>query len=199
MRIVGGRLSGRRFAGPKTGGVRPTSERAREGLASALDARGKLEGARVLDLFAGTGALGFEALSRGAAHAVFVERDRVVCAALRRSVEELGLGTSTSLVAGDLLARAAKTLDRLVEMGPFDLVFADPPYAQIDALGPLLQAIVRRGLLAPSALVVVEHAAEDSLAVIEGLASVAEYRYGDTVAEFLTPRTQLPGETGKHR
>ena len=128
MRIVGGRFGGRSLASPKPGigAIRPTSDRLRESLFNVLahghgDAAG---GARVLDLFAGTGALGLEALSRGAASATLVERDRAACAGLRASIDRLGAGDIADLVQTDALAWLNSTTER-----PFDIVFVDPPFA----------------------------------------------------------------------
>lgn len=190
MRIIGGALSGRRFEVPIREGTRPTSERVREALSSALQARGAFEDARVLDLFAGTGALAFEALSRGAAHAVLVERDRRAAEALRRSATTLGLAEQTRIVARD--AFQPKSLAQVAAAGPFDLVFLDPPYAMAPRLGKLLDPL--RSALTPGAWIVVEHDAQglpiDPAAL--GLSSQASYRYGATAIELLTVQSSPP-------
>lgn len=182
MRIVGGRLSGRRFPAPKGGGIRPTSERVREAIASALEARDAIAGARVLDLFAGTGALAFEALSRGAAHAVLVDRDRRALAAIARTARALGLGSQVRTQAVDLMGNPARVVAMLREEGPFTLVFADPPYAEVERLAPLMRRLVDEGVIAPGAPVVLERSSRDPAPAL-GLASVAVYRYGDTAVD----------------
>jgi len=122
VRIIAGRLRGRVLQAPAGASTRPTADRVREALFSMLASRlGSFEELRVADLFAGSGALGFEALSRGATHATFVETDAKAAAAIRSNAEKLGLADATRVVAGSAL--------RLPRSDPFDLVFADPPYA----------------------------------------------------------------------
>lgn len=178
MRIVGGRLSGRRFSGPPGDRTRPTAERTREGIASALEARGLIEGAVVLDLWAGTGALAFEALSRGAARATLVEGDRRVARAIERSARELELGEQAAVIVADLDRAPVRWIAALAE--PADLVFCDPPYAQVARVGPVLSALLEAGKLHPGAAVVVEHAKKAPPALPAGFGETATYRYGDT-------------------
>ena len=178
MRIVGGRLSGRRFSGPPGDRTRPTSERVREGIASALDARGLVEGARVLDLYAGTGALAFEALSRGAVEAILVERSRPVARAIERSARELGLEEAVTVVIADLEQPGERWL-RAIE-GVFDLVLADPPYARIARIEALLSILASRDKLRAGAAVVVEHARREPPTLPAGFSEISSYRYGDT-------------------
>jgi len=183
MRIVGGDLRGRRIPVKPEPGTRPTSDRVREALGSALDARAAIRGARVLDLYSGTGALAFEALSRGAEHAVLVDSSRKVCAALRKSAAALGLEDRSQVMSLDLTKRGvAKRLG-----GPFDLVFADPPYAMASALTALFEELLPS--LAEDAIVVVESASKEppDLASLD-LAAIATYRYGDTAVAFWSPR-----------
>jgi 16S rRNA (guanine966-N2)-methyltransferase len=150
MRIVAGLAGGRPLKAPAGTKTRPTADRVREALFSAVEAElGGLDGARVLDLYAGTGALGLEALSRGAAAATFVERDPAVLAVLRANIAAVKL-PGAQVVPGPVLA----FLDRDPE--PFDLVLADPPYAE-DA-GPLLAALARGWV---GGLLVVERATRD--------------------------------------
>jgi 16S rRNA (guanine966-N2)-methyltransferase len=146
-RIVAGAWGGRRLESPKGEGTRPTADRVREALFSAL---GDVEGDRVLDLFAGTGALGLEALSRGAARATFVERDRHALAALRTNVATLG--AAADVHRGD----AFRALDDAASSGrQYDLVLLDPPYREVARLaGPLPEALAP--VLAPGARVVAE-------------------------------------------
>jgi 16S rRNA (guanine966-N2)-methyltransferase len=155
-RIVGGLARGRHLAVPPRG-TRPTSDRAREGLFNTLRAELDLTGARVLDLYAGSGAVGLEALSRGAAAAVFVESDRRATAVLAENVTALGLPGATirRLSAENYLSAAGAD-------EPFDLVFADPPYASsAGAVSSMLQLLVDHEWLASEAVVVLERAARD--------------------------------------
>lgn len=190
MRITGGELRGRRFRSPG-GAVRPSSDRVREATFARLVG---LEGRRVLDLYAGSGALGFEALSRGAARAVFVERAARPAAVLRANIESLGLADRTRVVAGD----ARRALGRLASEGErFDLAFLDPPYAS-DELAGALGTLVSAGLLAPGATVVVERGRRHPVPTVPGLVLLDERRYGDTVitrfaVEVATGR-ELPGD-----
>ena len=134
MRVVSGALGGRRLVAPAGATTRPTSDRVREATFNALDSAGDLDAAVVLDLFAGSGALGIEALSRGAARATFVERDRAALDALRTNLDACGLGADRAeVVVGDGLALL--TSGRLA--GPWDLALLDPPYAFDDWNGLL--------------------------------------------------------------
>lgn len=181
MRIIGGTLSGRRFGAPSGRGTRPTADRVREAVASALDARGAFDDARVLDLFAGTGALSFEALSRGASTAVVVDHDPTVIRQLRKSAEELGLTRRVQVVRANLLSRPPDAVRRIPEAAEsFTLIFADAPYSRTDGVPGLLSELVRSGRLEPGAWVVVEHSAAHGWIWPIGLASDAEYRYGQT-------------------
>jgi 16S rRNA (guanine966-N2)-methyltransferase len=153
MRITGGRLGGRRLASP-SGRVRPTQDRVRLALFSCLAEQ--VPGARVLDLFAGTGALGLEALSRGATWACWVERDPRVCAALRRTLEDLACGPDQGRVVADDVFRF---LRRPWAEPPFDLVLADPPYdreGSLDWPGRLRHELGRAPLLNPGGILVIE-------------------------------------------
>lgn len=143
MRIIAGRAKGRRLKGPPSDDTRPMTDRAREALFSSIGA--EIEGATVLDLFAGTGSLGLEALSRGAVRAVFVERNRHVGDVLRSNIEKVGLG-------GDIRrADVATFLNRPPE--PFDVVFVDPPYAMgTEQVEQMLMAIAQ--WTPPGALIV---------------------------------------------
>jgi len=184
MRVTGGQLGGRRLARPPRD-VRPTADRVREALFARLP---DLSGWSVLDLYAGTGALGIEALSRGAGRAVFVERRQSSLTVLRRNLHALGLEERARVLRGDVRG----VLPRLARAGEgFRLVLADPPYGQSDvpeALGRLGMP----GLLHPEATVVVERSRRHPLALIEGLVARDARRYGDTVLEWLAPA----GETG---
>jgi 16S rRNA (guanine966-N2)-methyltransferase len=172
MRVIAGRLGGRHLSAPRGRTTRPTSDRVREALFSML---GELDGVVVLDLFAGSGALGIEALSRGAERVVFVERDASAVASLRANLAALGLGESEATVrVGDALAslRAAR-----VRGETYDLVFVDPPYRHVGELQSGLSALLP-ALLEPGARVVVE---SDRRAPAElALHMITRRRYGDT-------------------
>ena len=181
MRVIGGALSGRRFGTPSGRGTRPTSDRVREALASALQSRGALAGASVLDLFAGTGALSFEALSRGAAETVAVDRDPRVLREIERSAVALGIDEQTRTMRLDLLANPVAAVHKLPAVaGGFNLVFADAPYSDIEAVPALLGELCCQDRLAPAAWVVVERPWTHEWTWPNGLAPDAEYRYGQT-------------------
>ena len=169
MRIVAGTHGGRRLTAPRGTQTRPTSDRVREALFSILGER--VSGARVLDLFAGTGALGMEALSRGAASATFVDRD---VAAVRANLEALAL-------EGEVHRRDALAFLRTAS-GPFDLVFLDPPYREAAGLAPKLAATLPP-VLAPGALVVSESDRRAPLDLAP-IPTLDERRYGDTLIRF---------------
>jgi 16S rRNA (guanine966-N2)-methyltransferase len=177
LRIVAGAAKGRRLATP-AGATRPTSDRAREALFSSLGHLIELDGARVLDLFAGTGAVGLEALSRGAAEAVFVESNRAALDVLRRNVETVGLSGAT--VVGRPVASYLKTPPEHA----FDLVFADPPYdLPDDAVASFLAQLGEPGWLRGDAYVVVERAARSGPPQWPAgfITPERERRYGDGV------------------
>ncbi len=160
--------------------MRPTPGRVKESLFSILVHR--LEGARVLDLFAGTGAIGFEAASRGAARVVSVEAARDVAQAIEEAAKNLGVDDVVTVFA----APAERALYRLE--GPFDIVYLDPPYADPVPL-QLFRLMRERELLAPGALVVYEHPAKRILPEIPGYRSEREEVYGDVALAFLAPET----------
>jgi 16S rRNA (guanine966-N2)-methyltransferase len=180
LRIVGGRLGGRRLATPRGASVtRPTAERVREAIASALEARDRIEGAVVLDLFAGTGALAFEAISRGAVRAVLVDRDAAMVRAMRESAKELGIEREVQVISLDLERDPSSWIPRVPD-GPFDLVFLDPPYLRVDRAMIALDALARSGKLRPGATAVIEHARRQPPTLPQGFGEIAAYRYGDT-------------------
>jgi 16S rRNA (guanine966-N2)-methyltransferase len=175
--VIGGSLRGRRLASPPEG-VRPTADRVRESVFARL---GDLEGARVLDLFAGTGALGIEAASRGALSVLCVDLSERSLAVLRRNLRDLDLGDQISARRGD----ARGVVRRLGKAGEsFDLVFLDPPYDS-ELLPAVLEAIVAGGLLSAEAVVVVESAKRHPLAPTAGLCARDERIYGDTRISWL--------------
>jgi 16S rRNA (guanine966-N2)-methyltransferase len=172
MRVIAGSLGGRRLKAPSGRATRPTSDRVREALFAML---GELEGASVLDLFAGTGALGIEALSRGAARAVFVESDAGAVRALTANLQALGLGSAQAEVRRRGALGALRSAREHEET--YDLVFIDPPYGQAHEWGPELSAVLP-SLLRPVARVVVE---SDRRTPLELQVQVERERhYGDT-------------------
>jgi 16S rRNA (guanine966-N2)-methyltransferase len=181
MRIVGGRLRSRPIAGPKGPGLRPTADRLRESLFNIL-AHGygdPVSGARVLDLFAGTGALGIEALSRGAAFALFIDDGVEARALLRQNSETLGLGGISRIFRRD-----ATELGPAHPVEPFSLVFLDPPYGK--GLAEKALASARDGgWLKPNALIVVEEAADAAFKPPEGFNELERRAYDDTELIFL--------------
>ena len=192
-RVVAGVAGGRRLEVPPGGATRPTSERVREALFSALTAAlGGWDRVRVLDLYAGSGALGLEALSRGAAGAVFVERDPRVLRVLRRNLATLGL-PGALVRAGDVAAVLAQPPPL-----PADVALLDPPYAlDADALASVLDLLARSGWLAPAGLVVLERAARDPAPRWpQGWEVVDDRRYGDTRLWYVRDVHPDPDQVG---
>jgi len=181
MRVVGGQLRGRRLNTPRFPGLRPTADRLRESLFNILvHAYGDpVTGARVLDLFAGTGALGLEALSRGAAFALFVDDAADARALLRENVASLGLGGVSRIFRRD-----ATRLGPAHPNEPFSLAFLDPPYGKGLAEKALVSAR-DGGWLVPAALVVVEEAADAAFTTPAGYEELERRRYDDTEVVFL--------------
>lgn len=173
MRIIAGRLGGRRINAPEGLETRPTSDRVREALFSRL---GYITGAKVLDLYAGTGALGIEAISRGAARAVFVESARAAVTVLRENLEALSL-TADTQVFPQPIASAQRFLKAL---GPFDLVFLDPPYALLPEVAPIVAALLKADALSPDARVIVEHSSKNPAPPLPGFEAADPRRYGTT-------------------
>jgi len=181
MRITGGELGGRRIPPPRTGFVRPTPDAVRESLFNMLP---DMRGGRFLDLYAGTGIVGLEALSRGAATAVFVERQAVNGRRLRELLADFGLQGRSRVI----IAEVRKGVKILMEEGQkFEVVFADPPYERALIEGTV--ACCRRGdILASGGLLVLQRSVRETIdPVVEdrGLILKAERRYGDTVLSFL--------------
>jgi 16S rRNA (guanine966-N2)-methyltransferase len=175
-RIVAGQAKGRRLAVPSRG-TRPTSERAREALFNSLGGLVELDGLRVLDLFAGSGAVGLEALSRGASAVTLVESDRAACVVLRRNVAAVGLP------GAEVRQRTAASY---LASGPderYGLVFADPPYAfSDDAVAALLDVLAGPGWLAERAVLVLERPARGPvLRWPDGVEQITQRRYGEGV------------------
>lgn len=173
---MSGSLRGRRIDAPDSPATRPTTDKVREAVFNALGSLGEVEGARVADLFAGSGAMGIEALSRGASECVFVERDRAALAVLRRNLETLGVGDSSRVLDGDAVALVSR-------IGHADIVIADPPYGFSD------WATLLKGVSAE--VVVLESDREPP--AIEGWEVVRSKRYGRTHVTFLRAHDSTRG------
>jgi 16S rRNA (guanine966-N2)-methyltransferase len=175
MRIAGGIGKGQRLKVPAGSRVRPTSDKVKQALFNILADR--VEGASFLDLFAGAGGIGIEALSRGASRVVFVDGSRESVAVIKKNIETARVHDRAEVVP-------AKTETYLKKQsGPFDIVFLDPPYAE--ELGPLLELIAASGVVQPGGIVIAEHFKKQSSPEAAGaLARYREARYGDTVLVF---------------
>jgi 16S rRNA (guanine966-N2)-methyltransferase len=181
VRIVGGKFRGRSLTAPESRDIRPTADRVRESIFNILSSRlgPDLGGLRVLDLFAGTGAMGLEALSRGAAHAVFVDTGADARGLIRDHIEAFGLGG-----VAKLLRRDAAALGSAGTMGPFDLVFLDPPYGQ--RLGEkALVSLHDGGWLTPDATLVLEDSAEVDILLPPGFTLEDRRVYGGAAVNVL--------------
>lgn len=199
-RIIAGTAGGRRLKVPPGTGTRPTADRTREALFSALVARMELDGAAVLDLYAGSGALGLEALSRGATHAVLVESDPRALAVLRDNVAVLGLPGAT------VLGRSAGAVVAEPAVRAHDLLLADPPYALVAGeVAAVLVAAAAGGWLAPDAVVVLERSSRDRpWSWPSGFDPITDRRYGEATLWYArwghhdddsaTPASQAPHE-----
>ena len=180
MRVIGGTARGRRIQAPRGRRTRPTSDYLREVLFDLLTER--VPESTFLDLYAGTGAVGIEALSRGAAKAVFVENDRPALAMLRRNLEAIGF-----LDRGEVIPMDVLQFLRQVPSGSrtFDLIFLDPPYERVEA-PPALSLIASTALLAPNGTAILERSTRsDPIPTPEGLACVREVRHGDSILQLL--------------
>ena len=181
MRIVGGEFRGRPLATPRSQDIRPTTDRTREAVFNVIAHRfgDRLGGARVLDLFAGTGALGLEALSRGAGFAMFIEESAEGRGLIRTNVEAFGLTGRTKIFRRD-----ATKLGDAGTVQPFGLLFADPPYGK--GLGEqALRSARGGGWLMPRAICVIEETASAPFGPVEGFVLLDERNYGETVIRFL--------------
>ena len=176
LRVIAGSYRGRHLRAPRGKATRPTSARVREALFSIL---GDLSGARVLDLYAGSGALGIEALSRGAASVVLVEHDRSALACIRENLVAIGASSQARV----LPVRASVALGALKDEA-FDLVFCDPPWDALDAALGVLEELRASERLAGGARVVLEHSARDENPEVSGFVAVSRRRWGDTAMSF---------------
>lgn len=180
MRIITGSARGRTLVVPKGDQVRPTADRVRQAVFSALGP-GRCVGAHVLDLYAGSGALGLEAGSRGAATCVLVERDARACDAIARNIDATRVGARLARTEVGAFLRGAPAAE-----GPFDLVFVDPPYELVpDAITDVLTALAAPGWCSEDVIVVVEHPAGVALPLPPGWHARWERRFGSTLMTFV--------------
>lgn len=184
MRIISGDLKGRRLVSPAGRITRPTADRIRESIFNIIGPR--LPDLRVLDLFAGTGAMGIEALSRGARTAVFIENDNTALAALHQNIAALNLSGRCRVISLDIENHIEKFLSASVSgMTPYDLVFMDPPYAARH-IGSTLFALACSDSLGPGARIVVEHSRQEPIPPVpDGLVLSDQRRFGKTLVSFL--------------
>jgi 16S rRNA (guanine966-N2)-methyltransferase len=184
VRVIAGRLGGRTLAAPAGDATRPTGARVKEALFSIL---ADVSNENVLDLYAGSGALGIEALSRGARAAVFVESARPALACLRENLTKLGLGLEAGVSV--VSARVEVSAAQLRKLGPFSLVLCDPPWRDVETARRELEELAKAGLFAPGARIVLEHAAKDPPSHEAGslLKVCDERRWGDTGVTLLEP------------
>jgi 16S rRNA (guanine966-N2)-methyltransferase len=192
MRVVGGKARGMTIAVPSATDMRPTTDRVRGAMFSMLEARDAVEGVRVLDLYAGSGALGIEALSRGAEHADLVERNSCACAAIRKNLATTRLEDLATVVASPVL----KALDTMVD--PYGLVFMDPPYADPSAIADAVDRLLARKLIDEGSVLVIEQSSRSrrDFARAGALRTEQEKTYGDTaVSVYVVDSTYE--ETGR--
>lgn len=180
MRVISGTFKGRRLTAPAGMATRPTADRIKESMFNIL--AGSVRNKRVLDLFAGTGALGIEALSRGATRAVFVDYAKAALAAIQSNIRELGLGDCTRVIHWNIL----KNLNCLIpERNGFDLVFMDPPY-ETNSVLPALEALLSCGALSAGARLIIEHSNRESIVrPMDKLIIADQRRFGKTLVSFL--------------
>ena len=176
-RIIAGTYGGRRLQAPPGDGTRPTTDRVREALFSSLQSEfGSLDGLRFLDLFAGSGAIGLEAASRGAAHVDLVESDRGAAHVITGNIAEL------KCTVADVMATTVERFVRTKPKASYDVIFLDPPYAyEHESLAQLLQAISRPAWLVGDGVVVVERSRRDAFTWPEPLTGLRDKKYGDTI------------------
>lgn len=191
IRIVGGTLGGRRLKAPVGDTTRPTSDRVREAIASVLAARDAITGARVLDLYAGSGALGFEMLSRGAERALLVERDPKVARLVRENASELAVDDRAEVLCEDVTRPRAE--EAIAARGPFSLLLADPPYRDVQRAVDAIARLVARGALDSDACILLEHGSKGAPVLPSEFAVLSNYRYGDTTVVLCRPNPPIAG------
>jgi len=179
LRVISGTLKGRRLVSPAGLATRPTADRIKESVFNILS--GGIADRRVLDLFAGTGALGIEAPSRGAETAVFIDQAKPALDAIRRNIVSLELEDRSRIIRWNI----RKNLNCLISRHPFDLVFMDPPYGT-GAVSPTLEALIACGALASTARIVIEHSDRERLHLcMDPLTLADQRRFGKTLVSFV--------------
>lgn len=178
MRIVAGKFGGRKLEVPKGRDIRPTADKVRGAILNALHSQGAVKDARVLDPFCGTGALGLEALSRGAAHCTFMDKEKKSLATTKSNAESLGLGDEVDFILRDV-SKITKSCDY-----PYDLVFLDPPYHK-GLVNVALDIFLKKDWLAQGATIVLETEQNFSEALPACFTPISEKVYGDTKVMFL--------------
>lgn len=183
MRVIAGIAKGHKLFAPPGKEIRPTADRVKEALFSILAE--KVPGSLVLDLFAGSGALGIEALSRGASQCIFVDSSRYSVEAIENNLKKTGFGSSSEVV----FESVAKAIGKLVARGQrFDLIFLDPPYKiRLTELKGILETLSREKLIKPGGTIAWEHSTKISLSALNELKVKAEKKYGDTGLTFFAP------------
>lgn len=176
MRVISGSRKGRILAGPKSDKIRPALDKIKQAIFNIL---GNMEGLTVLDLFAGTGSIGIEALSRGAVHAVFVDGGAEAIRLIRKNLQQTGFDDPARV----LRLRIPSELKR-IRHSTFDLIFIDPPYDR-NLVNPTIRAVAREKILAPSGTVVIEHSPREPVADDAGLVLADQRKYGQTLISFL--------------
>lgn len=188
MRIIAGRFGGLRLKAPVPNSARPTSDRVREALFSVLASRMDLEDATVLDLFAGTGALGLEAISRGASALLSVEMDNRAVNAIQKNAATMGVSDTVRTLRTDVAKLSTEAIQRAAQHDhPMDLILLDPPYAIAQVAADFLSREARAPLVHEDTLIVLEHGTGKAPVLPENLALVRSYRYGDTTIVLLAP------------
>ena len=182
MRIIAGQFRSRSLVTPRGERTRPTTDRARESLFNVLSNLIDFEDIRVLDLFAGSGALGFEAISRGAANVVFVEKDRHAHEAILANAASLEVGDSIELIRGDVF----KSIARLGQA--FDLVFADAPYDEARARVELPESLMNSGMIRADSFIVLEHRSSDEILIPEAGKLFRRVEAGEAAFSIIVPK-----------
>ena len=188
MRIISGIYKSRKLIAPKGDTTRPTSDRARESLFNVLQNLVDFDGMNVLDLFAGSGAFAFEALSRGAEHATIIEQNRKVIETIKENVKALEVEPQVEIIQNNVyswLGDIHPPTPSLKRGGSYDLIFADPPYDDPATLKSLPAAIFSSRLLTPDSLVIVEHRTASHVTIPEGVELIRELSAGEAVFSFL--------------
>lgn len=189
MRIIAGELKGRRLAVPKGEEIRPTTDRVREAIFSALESVCELEDTRVLDLFAGTGSLGMEAISRGAKEAIFVEMSKDAAEGIRQNCEKFGIHSRSQVILSDVAKMLTKDRPALRSQGAFDIVFADPPY-ELPLTFKLGGLLAKSNMVRKGTVFVLESSRRSDLSGLStfpgplSLSLLKEKEYGETKVSF---------------